>query len=182
MSVVLCVGRVVIPGCFSLLYVPTSLPLCVIRVMLVCAPRMLTVAVSASVVTVAVMLISLLMPSISTLTLPSLTSLRASRLSLRPTPSRHSSPFPASAATYPSAAQCRLPTSVLLGMPQVKAFLYIPLLSFTCISLSVPFTYFLAVATAKAMAPGSVTPSAGRISSYISRVSLLIWQYRHLFV
>lgn len=56
-------------------------------------------------------------------------------------------------------------------MPQVKAFLNRPLFSRRRISRSSPAVRALAVAAAKAMAPGSVTPRAGRISSQISRVN-----------
>ena len=74
--------------------------------------------------------------------------------------------FSAVAAKVAAAAN-PAPTSSLLGMPQVKAFLYIPLFSSTSIEANSPSAYSRAFAELKAMAPGSVTPSAGFMSSLI---------------
>ena len=65
-------------------------------------------------------------------------------------------------------------TSLVPGIPQVKAFLYIPLFNLKPTLFTVPFIWAFAVDTAKAMAPGSVTPRAGFISLFISSVNACI--------
>ena len=87
---------------------------------------MVTTHSSPAVLTVASMKISEVIPERLTLIFPSSISFCASLLSSGVTFDRDSSPFSLSPATTPSAAAKIFPTSLELGMPQVKAFLYIP--------------------------------------------------------
>ena len=107
------------------------------------------------------------MPLSSTVTLPWSIISCAFTLSSGVTSARDSNPLSAFPATTPNAAANTLPTSLLFGIPQVNAFLYIPLFIATLTFLISPFVKLLAFATANAIAPGSVTPNAGFISSLI---------------
>ena len=99
------------------------------RTMLVWVSRMVTEASCSLAVTVASMKMRLLIPAISTRTIPAVTISLAWRACSGVMPSRHSRPLSGSAPTAPRAAAWALPTSLLPGMPQVKAFLNIPLFS-----------------------------------------------------
>ena len=139
--------------------------------MLVWASRMVTAASPSEAVTTASMRMRLLIPAISTWTMPAETISLAWRACSGVIPSRHSSPLSGSAPTAPRAAAWAFPTSSLPGMPQVKAFLNIPLFSRSVICRIAPWVWRRAVAAAKAMAPGSVTPRAGFMSCRISAVN-----------
>ena len=108
--------------------------------------------------------IRLVIPLMETWITPESTIFWASFTCASVIPSRHSSPFPGSAAMAPSAAAYSFPTLSVPGIPQVKAFLYIPLLSRSVIFWIAPGACCFAVETARAMAPGSVTPRAGFMS------------------
>ena len=152
----------------------------------VCPPLMDTLQESCAVFTFASIVISDPIWSRMTSIFPSSTSCFAFSLSASVILPSDSNPRSASAATAPNAAAYRFPYSDELGIPQVKAFLYIPEFSDTFTAVTSPSTYFLASATAKAIAPGSVTPSAGLISSRINFVSSCIpntpFAYAHFHI
>ena len=150
-----------------------SLPSTVTRTMFVCESFMSTVARRSALKTVASIYMRLLITPRRTFIRPSATISRAFSLSASVTAARHSSPSSGFAAISPSAAAYSLPKYGLFGMPQVKAFLYIPLFSTTS-ARSPPPIRSAADATARAIAPGSVTPRAGFMSSLISFVSACI--------
>ena len=156
---------------WSSVFSKTVAPLWTMETMFVWLPRMVTVQVSVSVVTVAARKMVESMPERVTLIFPWSTRAWAAALSASVTSARASRPFSQFPATTPRAAEKTLPTAWELGIPQVKAFLYRPEFMATATDWMGPFVRLRARAAAKAMAPGSVTPRAGIMSSWMSLVS-----------
>ena len=136
-NVYLCIACVLFFSCFSSVFSSlTSLskrssPFTTILTILVCESRIVTVASPFVVFTNASMKIRLVIPLNSTRTFPSSINLFAVSLSSGHTSAKASSPFLSFPAITPNAAAKTFPTSLLFGIPQVNAFLYIPLFSAT---------------------------------------------------
>ena len=105
----------------------TVSPLTTIFVILVCVSRIVRRTLLSVVSNVAFIKIRLEIPLSATVIFPSSISLCAQTLSAGVTFARDSRPLSGFPATYPSAAAKTFPTSLELGIPQVKAFLYMPL-------------------------------------------------------